>query len=174
MTLSIISSDGSWVLGADGLTPEDLKDLKPDSSRRPNFGTLEVAMQRASIRQDVGGRGSRGELIEAKIPRNARVIAKNEDVVIYENGNGAIVIQQRYVKRKKVARTILVRTGRNGAQVLKEKVVQTVTEKPAVIMVPAMYAENAAEYLELLILKDRRIRKLVRSALKLLRASGIF
>ena len=171
MTLPLIFHDGAWVLGADGLAPEDLAPPKTREVRRD--ASLMEKMQKAAVvaRSEKDGNSRRRgkideEVVEATTPNGAKVIVESDRVRIYER-DGAIVVQERYVKRVRVRRVMLVRDRRRGL-LSKEVVVQTVEDKPATVVVPAVYRDDVIGYLRSLAPKDRRTRAVVRAALALL------
>lgn len=150
MTLPLVYNDG-WVLGAEGLTPEDLAS-KPQKQRTEKKDAFNINLVMSKISKDKGkngssGNGRNGQRVEkVEVEPQGTVIVKGENVVISER-NGALVIQQRYVEVKTIIRKVLVRRRRNG-EVTKEKVTQRVKEKPYTLMIPAMYRDNPVEYLK--------------------------
>ena len=182
----IVSWDGGYVFGA-ALSLEELCSQATGATEPRGLNTLsalkalnvldtrvtaaKAAMSSAATAVSSPRKGSenrsgsgRSSRKEAGIPGDARVIVSDNKVVVYSRGE-AIVVQERYVRLKKIKKAIIVRS---RGEVRKESVTLTVEEKPATIMVPEAFRDDIVSYLMSLSPRDRRVKAVVKAAIRLL------
>jgi len=92
-----------------------------------------------------------------------------DDKIILEEQNGAIVITERYVKRKKVWKKVTVR--HNGEKTI-VNIAETIEEKPLSLMIPACCKDKIQYLQQMEAGASRKTRTLIRRAIKLLREVG--
>ncbi len=188
--MNLLRIGGLWTLGAEGLTPEDLATPTPeDLSTEPvtrnarcshtnKLTGLQILEATCQSRKDDDGNSNSGHSkkavdykhkeISTSLPTGATLIAEDEKVYIYEL-NGAIIVQQKAVKVRKTKRPVLARAGKSKrADIRKEEMTVAVREKPVTIMVPEIYRGDPLNYLKSLAPKDRKVRAVVKAAIKLL------
>lgn len=171
MSLPVVFWDGGWVIGA-APSLEDIINAEPANPQKRSSETefdldtkMQIAMERTSNGNSSNKTRKTKALVEA--PVRGEVIAKDDKVVVTKV-NGAIIIQERFVKKKVVKRKLPVRSRRRRATIPeKVEVEETVIEKPASILVPEMYAANLKDYLESLNLTGKA-KSLAKRAVKLL------